>query len=85
MKTISQLLAEYDVSPLVMLEWIWSEPSLRRELVERSRGSVLSEFGKRGNKARNAKLTDAERSEAARHAARSRHHVVVVEQVAGEN
>jgi hypothetical protein len=69
-----------------MLEWVWGEPSLRSELIDRSRRDVLSEFGKRGNKARNAKLSDAERSESARHAARCRHsRVVVVEQVAGES
>jgi hypothetical protein len=77
MKTISQLLADYDVSPMVMLDWIWGEPSLRKELVERSRHDVLSQFGKVGNAARNAKLTDAQRSESARHAARCRHNGVV--------
>jgi hypothetical protein len=83
-KTISQLLADYDVSPMAMLEWVWSEPSLRQELVERSRRDVLSQFGKVGNAARNAKLTDAERSASARHAARCRRNSVVVQEV-GDN
>jgi hypothetical protein len=77
-------LQDYDVSPVVALECIWAEPSLREILVERARPDVLSRFGKIGNAARNAKLTDAQRSESARHAARCRHNGVVVQE-AGEN
>jgi hypothetical protein len=71
---LDQLIETFEVASSSIVDYVWSRPDLRKELIAKARRAiVLSAYGKLGNEARNAKLSPSEKSILARHAAICRH------------
>jgi hypothetical protein len=73
--TFDDLIEAYPEVPATdVLRWVFNQPSLREQLLADAKDLIVKhEHAKLGNRARNKKLTAAEKSILARHAALSRH------------
>jgi hypothetical protein len=73
--TFDQLVEAFPEVPAIeVLRWVFNQPSLRKPLLSEARDLILRhEYAQLGNRARNKKLTAAEKSILARHAALCRH------------
>jgi hypothetical protein len=73
--TLDQVLEAFpEIRPINLLDWVFTQPQLRKQLITRARDAITkSDFARIGNRARNEKLSPSERSILARRAALAKH------------